>query len=124
MRTKIILALTSFGLATSLSAGTALNCTNTSNMKPSWLEACANQTNDWLNDNYQQLLAKRNGSEEHVKSLKQTQDAWIKLRESQCKLSVKNKEGNITLARLKCEIALTHKRAGELEKLAYSSTFF
>ena len=110
-----LITLICIGLTTSLNARTALNCSKVLEMKASRVEACANQTNDWLNDNYRYLLNKHKGSPKQVKLLQEAQWAWAKKKDTQCEGANKNAASHDGLATLRCEVLLTYQRANDLE---------
>ena len=111
-----LIALIGVGLTTSLNAHTALNCSKVLDMRTSRVEACANQTNDWLNDNYQYLLNKHKESPKQVKLLQEVQSAWTKKRDTQCGQVKEKAASHDGLATLRCEVLLTYQRANDLEK--------
>ena len=115
-----LITLIGAGLTTSLNARTALNCSNVLEMRASRVEACANQTNDWLNDNYRYLLNKHKDSPKQVKLLQEVQWAWTKKRDTQCGQANTSAASNDGLATLRCEVLLTYQRANDLENTLLS----
>lgn len=113
---------TSLGLLMTLSlsahAGTALNCNEVDNMKPDTIEACAEQTDRHLNENYAELRKLHKDSPEKLKLLKAMQTNWIKMRDAQCEFAMHNTGSNAALAGTICQVKLTQKRSDELEEMA------
>ncbi|CAA6801138.1 MAG: Unknown protein, partial [uncultured Thiotrichaceae bacterium] len=56
-------------------------------------------------------------SKETLNLLKDMQRAWIKMRDAQCELQMRNTGGNAALAGVMCEVILTQKRSDDLEKM-------
>jgi uncharacterized protein YecT (DUF1311 family) len=115
MQKVLVITFISIGLSPPLSARTGFNCTKVLEMRDSRVEACVNQTNDWLNDNYQFLLNEYKNSPKRVESLQKIQQAWVKKRDIQCELAKKKSTGNGSLAESRCKVLLTYERAEDLE---------
>ena len=106
-------------LTASVNARTGIDCTKVMDMRPDLAKACYDQTNDWLNDNFQLLLNKRKESLSQLNLLKNTQHSWLQSREAQCKLTAGESAGNVAIARIKCAVLMTSTRAQELEKVLF-----
>ena len=113
---KKILSLLLLTIASgSSSAGTAINCYEINKMSPDMVKVCADQTDRHLNENYKALVKQLGKSAEQKKLLKNMQLGWIKMRDAQCELNMRNTGSNAALAGMVCEVILTQKRADELE---------
>lgn len=108
------------GLVSTSSARTGFNCTEVSEMRASRVQACENQTNDWLNDNYEFLLNNYKNSQSQTKLLQKTQQKWLQKRNAKCGLTKKSTASNEALAKLRCRVLLTYKRANNLENILLS----
>jgi len=111
----------SLGLFIALSlpvkAGTAINCHEVDNMESNMIEVCVEQTDRHLNENYAELRKLHKDSPEKLKLLKEMQLGWIKMRDAQCELAMRNTGSNAALAGMTCQVKLTQKRSDEFEEM-------
>jgi uncharacterized protein YecT (DUF1311 family) len=98
-------------------AGTAINCYEVKKMKVDTVEVCVDQTDRHLNENYQELIKQFGKSKDQKKLLKTMQQGWIKMRDAQCELNMKNTGSSAGLVGMVCNVILTQKRADELEEM-------
>lgn len=99
------------------SAGTAINCHEVNEMSSDMIEVCSDQTNRHLNENYKALIKQYGKSADQKKLLKKMQLGWIKMRDAQCELNMRNTGSNAALVGMVCEVILTQKRSEELEEI-------
>jgi uncharacterized protein YecT (DUF1311 family) len=89
-------------------------------MRASRVQACENQTNDWLNDSYEFLLNNYKNSQSQTKLLQKTQQKWLQKRNAKCGITKNSTASNEVLAKLRCRVLLTYKRANDLENILLS----
>ena len=123
MHKILVAAFISIGLVSSVKSGTGLNCYEVMEMEANESEICFDQTNEWLNGSYQELLKSRKDDSAQVKLLREMQRSWIKLRDAQCEFASRNTGSNAALTGLTCEVVLTQRRADQLEKMLKAEFF-
>lgn len=111
---RIYIILMGFYLVNTAHAGTGLNCYKADEMQGNELNVCLQQSDDWLNSTYQQLLAKQ-VDEKRKHLLKTAQRAWIKMRDADCLLSQLNAVIAPSVAKDRCVIKATLQRNDFLE---------
>ena len=100
----------------SVFAGTGLNCREYQNMEGDSLGHCVEQTDRELNDTFKTLTKQTHNG--HHKALREAQQAWIKMRDADCKFREAIAASyELGVAKDACLVRRTIERIDQLENM-------
>lgn len=116
----LAVVLLAASMSNSVLAGTSLNCREAHQMEGNTLQACIEQSDRELNESFKLLIKETYTG--HHKLLREAQQAWLKLRDADCKFREAIAASHeLGVAKDVCLVQRTMERIDQLDNMKIGS---